>query len=141
MELNRNKACAPVRNSSLSPLISTSHPNNRPLRTDLIHLQAQRNIPIAILIVLLKHVRHALEAYARLHKQIEAHGVAPAAIVRLVQQRDEALRQAVAECDERFVEFGVRDGAAVVGVEAVEEAAPCREEAPEAARGWGVSVQ
>lgn len=47
--------------------------------------------------------------------------------------------EAVAEGDERFVEFGVRDGARVVGVKAVEEAAPSREKAPEAAVG-GVLV-
>lgn len=49
------------------------------------HLQAQRNIPVAILIVLFKHVRHALQADARLHKEIETQGVAPAAVVGLVK--------------------------------------------------------
>jgi hypothetical protein len=68
-----------------------------------------------------------------LHEQIEAHCVSPAAVVGLVEECDELLGEAVAEGDERFVELGVGYAAAVVGVEAVEEAAPGGEEAPEAA--------
>jgi hypothetical protein len=94
------------------------------------NLQAQRNISVPILVILLKHVRHPLQADARLHEQIETQRVAPAPVVRLVQQRDEALREPVPKRDERFVELGVGYRAAVVGVEAVEETAPRGEEAP-----------
>jgi hypothetical protein len=102
---------------------------------DSKNLQAQRNIAVAVFVVLFKHVRHSLQTDARLHKQVEAHGVLPTAVVGAVQQRDELLREAVSECDEGFVELGVRDAAAVVGVEAVEEAAPGGEEPPEATVG------
>jgi hypothetical protein len=117
-----------VRNSSLS---TVSH--RSPSRHNAFNLQAQRNIPVPVLVVLLKDVRHPLQADARLHEQVETQRVAPAPVVRLVQQRDEALREPVPEGDERFVELGVGDCAAVVGVEAVEEAAPRGEEAPQAA--------
>lgn len=88
------------------------------------NVQTQCNVAIAILVVLFKHVRHALEADARLHEEIKTHGVCAAAVVGAVQQRDKLLGEAVAKGDEGVVEFGKRDAAAVVLVEAVEEAAP-----------------
>jgi hypothetical protein len=54
-------------------------------------LQAQCNVSIPVVIVLLEHVRHPLKTDARLHEQIEAHGVLTAAVVCAVQQRDELL--------------------------------------------------
>jgi hypothetical protein len=96
-------------------------------------LQAQRNIPIAILIILLKHIRHPLQTNTRLHKQIKTQRIAPIAVVRAIQERDELLGEAVPEGEEGFVEFGKGDAAALVGVEAVEEVAPGGEEAPQAA--------
>jgi len=61
-----------------------------PSKTEL-DLQAQRDVPIAILVVLFKHVRHAFKADARLYEQIEAHCIAPAAVVRLIEECDELL--------------------------------------------------
>jgi hypothetical protein len=55
------------------------------------HLQAQRNIPIPILIILLKHIRHPLQTDTRLDKKVEAEGIPSTPVVRLVQQSDEAL--------------------------------------------------
>lgn len=95
--------------------------------------QAQRNVPVAVVVVLFKHVRHALQADARLHKQVEAHVVVAPAVVRAVQQLDECGGEAVPEGDEGVGELAVGDGAGAVGVEAVEEVAPRGEEAPEAA--------
>jgi hypothetical protein len=99
------------------------------------HLQAQRNIAITVLVVLLKHIRHAFQRDTRLHKQIKTECITPVAVVCAVQQRDELLRQAVSKGNQSFVELGVRYAAAMVLVEAVEEVAPCGEEAPEAAEG------
>jgi len=96
-------------------------------------LQAQRDVPVPVLVVLLEDIRHALEADARLHKQVEADCVLAAPVIRAVQQGDELRREAVPEGDERLVELLVRDVAGAVGVEAVEQAAPGREEAPEPA--------
>ena len=96
----------------------------------MIDVQTQRNISIAILIILLKHIRHTLQANARLNKQVEAECVAAVAVVRTVQQRDKLLREAVSESNECFVELGKRYTAAVVLVKAVEERTPRREETP-----------
>jgi hypothetical protein len=96
----------------------------------LFHLQAQRNVPITILIILLKHIRHPLQTNTRLDEQIKTECISSIAVVRAVQQRDELLREAVPEGDEGFVEFDKRDAAAVVLVEAVEEVAPGGEETP-----------
>lgn len=128
MELKRKRACAPVRNSSLIlKLVIIFHVCVRGKKG---HLQAQRNIPIAILIVLLKHIRHSLQANTRLHEQIETQRILASTIIRAIQQRDELLTQAIPECDQRFVEFRVRYAAGMILVEAVEETAPCGEETP-----------
>jgi hypothetical protein len=94
------------------------------------NLQAQSNIPIAILVVLLKHVRHPLQAYTRLDEQVETQRIASVAVVCAVEQCDELLGEAVSEGDEGFVEFRKGDAARVVLVEAVEEVAPGGEETP-----------
>lgn len=96
-------------------------------------LKAQGDVPIAILIVLLKHIRHAFQDDAALHEQIEAHPPLPALVVGRVQHVDKGKGEAVAEGDERVGEFVKGDVAAAVGVEAVEEGAPGGEETPEAA--------
>lgn len=56
-----------------------------------------------------------------------------AAVICAVQQRYKLLAEPVPKGDERFVELGKGNAAAVVGVEAIEEAAPGGEETPEAA--------
>ena len=88
------------------------------------HLQAQRDIAVAILVILLEDVRHPLQANTRLHEQIEAQRVASVAVVRAVQECDERLRETVSEGDEGFVEFSVGYTAGMVLVETVEQAAP-----------------
>lgn len=98
-----------------------------------VHLQAQRNISIAILVILLKHIRHALQANARLDEQVEAEGVAAVAVIGAVQQRDKLLRQAVSKRNQRLVELRIRYAAAVILVEAIEQSAPRRQETPKAA--------
>jgi hypothetical protein len=147
--LKRKSVCAPVRNSSLFGA-NTAHVSyysfqNQdcarwgriapPSSATVSYLQAQRDVPIAVVVVLLEHIRHALQADARLHEQVEAHVVVAAAVVGGVQQLDELRGEAVAEGDEGGGEFRVRDAARAVGVEAVEEVAPGGEEAPETAGG------
>ena len=68
-----------------------------------------------------------------MHEEVKADCVLAAAVIRAVQQRDELRAQAVSKGDQGLVEFRIRYAARVVGVEAVEEAAPGAEEAPEAA--------
>jgi hypothetical protein len=97
-----------------------------------LNLQAQRDVPVAVVVVLLEDVGHALEADAGLYVATPVIGG--------VQQLDELRREAVAKGDEGVGELVVRDAARVVGVEAVEEVAPGREEAPEAAGGVSVSL-
>lgn len=106
---------------------------NQTYREEEEHLQTQRNIPIPIIVILLEHIRHALQADAGLHKEVETHVVVAATIVRAVQELDELRRKTVPECDEGVCEFVIRDAARAVDVKAVEEVAPRGEEAPEAA--------
>lgn len=122
-----------------------------------MHLQAQRNIPIPIRVVLLEHIRHPLQANARLHKQIEAQHLLPLAVVaaapRLVlrvraeQQLHELRAQAVPERDQGVLELAQRNRARAVRVEAIEKAAPRRQETPQPAelvevdRAAAVSVE
>jgi len=104
--------------------------------------QAQRNVPIAILIILLKHVCHTLEADARLHEQIETQRPPAPSVVRREQQPHVFRRETVAEGHQGVREFREADVARAVDVEAVEEFAPFGEEAPEAAvvaKNGGVS--
>ena len=108
-----------------------AHTHTKLTRQEL--LKAQRDIPIAILIVLLEHIRHALQDDAALHEQIEAHLALPALVVGRVEHVDKRGGEAVAEAHERVGEFVKGDVAGAVGVEAVEEGAPGGEEAPEAA--------
>ena len=55
------------------------------------NLQAQCDVSVPILVVLLENIRHPLETDARLHEQIEAHGILATTVVRTVQQCDELL--------------------------------------------------
>lgn len=92
--------------------------------------QTQRNIPIPILIILLKHIRHPLQTNTSLHKQIKANRILASPIISAVKQGDELRTEAVAKGNQRFAEFFVRDVARTIDVEAVEELAPGGEEAP-----------
>lgn len=44
------------------------HTTTSPTKADS---QAQRNVPIPVCVVLLEHIRHALETYASLHEEVE----------------------------------------------------------------------
>jgi len=101
------------------------------LRQEILKRQGDK--AIAIIVVLLKHVRHALQADAALHEQVEADGALAALVVGAKQCVDELRAQPVPERNQRVRVLVDADIAAAVGVEAVEERAPRREEAPEAA--------
>ena len=83
-------------------------------------LKAQRNIPISIRVILLKHIRHALERDAALDKQVEAHALVAALVVDAVHHPDERRGQVVPKRHERLAVFVVRDVARAVLVEAPE---------------------
>ena len=97
------------------------------------HSQAQRNIPIPITIILLKHIRHPLQTDARLHEQIETHVVIPPTIVRRVEELHELIAKAVPKGNQGVGEFLAGNAARAVAIEAVEEVAPGGEEAPQTA--------
>jgi hypothetical protein len=45
------------------------------------YLQAQCDVAIPIVIILLEHIRHPLQANASLHKQIKAHRILSSSVV------------------------------------------------------------
>lgn len=47
--------------------------------------KTQRDIPIPIIIVPLEYVRHPLQNYTALHKQIEAHAILAAFVISRIQ--------------------------------------------------------
>lgn len=96
----------------------------------LLHLQAQRNVSIPVLVILLEYICHALQTDTCLDKQVETERIAAVAVICAVQQSDELLRETVSKGNEGFVEFGIRYTAAVVLVEAIEKSAPGRKEPP-----------
>lgn len=96
-------------------------------------LEAEGDVAVAVVVVLLEDVGHALEADAGLDEEVEAEDALVALVVGLEEQLDEALREAVAEGDEGVVELVEGDVAALVGVEAVEQGAPRGQEGPQPA--------
>lgn len=96
-------------------------------------LEAQRDEPVPVVVVLLEYVRHALQRDAALDKQIEAHGALLALVVGAEKKLDEIRAEAVAERGEGIAELAERDIAASVDVEAVKEGAPRGEKRPQAA--------
>lgn len=98
-----------------------------------MNLQTKRNIPIPVIIILLKHIRHPLETNTSLYKQIEAHRPFLPSIIRPEQQRDEVRAQSIAKRNERFSELIERNVARSIDIESVEEVPPCSEEGPKAA--------
>ena len=101
--------------------------------------QTKRYVAVSIVVVPFEHIRHPLQADARLHKQIEAHGVLVPPVVCAEQMRHELRAQPVAKGNERFLELVVADVAAPVDVEPVEEAPPGGQESPETAVRVGFS--
>lgn len=96
-------------------------------------LEAKGDVAVAVVVVLLEDVRHALEGDAGLDEEVEAQLALVALVVGLEEQLDEAVREAVAEGDEGVGELVALNVAGAVRVEAVEEGAPAGEERPEAA--------
>lgn len=119
----------------VDPPLRSPPPFSLELLQDLAQeiLKAQRNVPIAIIVILLEDVRHALQGDAALDEEIEAHDALLALVVGAEEQLDELGAEAVAEGDEGVAELGEGDVAAAVDVEAVEEGTPGGEERPEAA--------
>lgn len=134
---------------SLPPGNYNQQQNSLELLQDLRQeiLETQRDIPIPIIVILLEHIRHSLQRNARLHKQVEAKLALAALVVRLEQQLDKAVRQPVAERNQRVGEFVALDVTGAVRVEAVEQRAPRRQERPqptefiEADRARAVAVE
>ena len=52
----------------------------------MFNSQAQRNISIPIIIILLKHLRHPLQTNTALYKQIEAYSILACSATRLVSK-------------------------------------------------------
>jgi hypothetical protein len=103
------------------------------VKTGIRYLQAKSYVPISIIVVLLKHIRHPLQADARLHKQIEAHGLFIPPVIRLEQELHKLWRQSVPECDKRLAELGVGDIAGAIDVKLIKKVAPRSEKPPQSA--------
>lgn len=122
------------------PLVSQStkpghlHPTNKIGKlTGQKLLKTQRDVPIAIIIIPLKNIRHPLQNNTTLHKQIETHPPLPALIISRIQQVHESSGEMVAECYQGVGVFVEGNGAGFVFVEAVEEGAPGGEKGPKTA--------
>ena len=148
VELRTKRSCSPT--SALPRQKEKKNPLTRQER-----LEAQRDVPVAVRVVALEHVRHALELDAALHEQVEAHavlfasagattraaagatgsyrvvGAGHAPRVEAIHHAHELGRERVAKGLQRGAVLVERDGAAAVRVEAVEEGAPGAQEAPE----------
>lgn len=96
-------------------------------------LQRQRNIPIPIIIILLKHIRHALQADTALYEEIKADSVLVAPVVRLEHGVHELWRQPVPKGNQRVRVLVHADVPAAVRVEPVEQRPPRCQESPETA--------
>lgn len=88
MELKRKRLCAPVRNSSLWYLVNSRSGPNIEVHGDELgqncYLQAQRDVSIAVIVVLFENVGHALQTNTRLYKEIETHVVVATSIVSAI---------------------------------------------------------
>ena len=98
--------------------------------------KTQSNIPIPIIIVFLKNIRHPLQNDTTLHKQIKAHAILSAFVVSSEQQLDKGGAEPVAKRNKGIGVFVKGDVTAFVFVETVEEGAPSREEGPETTIWW-----
>jgi hypothetical protein len=92
--------------------------------------QAKSNIAISIFVVLLKHVRHSLQADTSLHKQIEAHCFFVSPVIRSEQDLYKLRRQSVTECDEGLAELAIGNIAGVIDIKLIKEVAPCGKKSP-----------
>ncbi|KFZ19097.1 hypothetical protein V501_00837, partial [Pseudogymnoascus sp. VKM F-4519 (FW-2642)] len=130
---HRTAASCTVNHPLSSPFNSPNTP--LPLPQHLLQklLKAQRHKPIPIIIIALKRIRHPLQRYTRLDKQIKAQTPLPPLIKRPEQESHEPLTQPIPKRHQRVPELIQADVAGAIGVEAVEEGAPGGEEGPEAA--------
>ena len=96
-------------------------------------LQAQGDVAIAVFVVLLEDVRHALQADAGLHEEVEADSVLPSPVIGAVKQSHELRREPVTKGNECFAELGIGNLAGTIYIKSIKETAPGREKAPEAA--------
>lgn len=96
-------------------------------------LKAQRDIPIPIIIIPLKHIRHPLQTNTALHKQIKAHIPASTLLVRPIQYPHKRRAQAIPKRHQRIAILVKADIAGAILVKAIEEIAPRRQKSPEAA--------
>lgn len=94
------------------------------LRTCQKLFEAQGYITIPVVVITFKDIRHPLENYTALHKEIEAHVISPILIVRAEEEGDEGGGKAVAKGYKSFRIFSVGDISALVFVKAVKEGAP-----------------
>lgn len=83
-------------------------------------LERQSYIAIPVIIILLKHIRHPLQADAALHKQVEADSALFPLVVVLEQDMHELRAQPVAESHQRIRVLVDADVPASVGVESIE---------------------
>lgn len=102
-------------------------------------LEAQRDEPIPVLIILLENIRHPLQRNAALNKHVEAHTLVPALVVDPVHHAHKVWAEVVSKGDQRLAELVVGYAAGAIDIEAPEERAPGGEEGPEAAVGWKIS--
>ena len=93
-------------------------------------LKTQRNIPIPILIILFKDIRHPLQNDTTLHKQIKAHLALPAFVIRRIHQFHKRRRKPISKRNQRIGVFVKGNVTAAVFVESVKESAPGGEEGP-----------
>lgn len=149
MEQNRNKECwatACVNPEVGEFLVDGQHLHtwasiNLERLTGQKLLEADGDVPIAIIIVALKHIRHALETNTRLHEEIEAHAiqmgalrranVAGLALKRLEEDGDKRRAEPVPERDQRILKLAQIDAPAAVIVEAIKQLAPRSEVPPQ----------
>lgn len=118
-----------VKKSSLST-VSTVRPLRSQKRKDL---QGQSDVPIPIIVILLKHIRHPLQADAALNEQVKANRTLAVLVESPKQDLDELRAEPVPKRNQSIGVLAQTDVPAPVGVEAIEEGAPRRQEAPEPA--------
>ena len=114
----------------LIPLVFSSSSLLLELLQDLHEevLEAEGDVAVAVVVVLLEDVGHALEGDAGLDEEVEAHDALGALVVGVEEELDEAWGEAVAEGDEGVAELIEADVTAAVYVELVEQRAPRRQE-------------
>lgn len=116
----------------LRPAVIDYHdPPNLPQKFRHKVLKVDRNVPVAIVVVLFKRIRHALQRDTRLHKQIKSNDSSVLAVVVFEQKLNKPIRQAVLERHKRVLELVHGNVAAAVRVEPIENGAPAVQKLPQ----------